>query len=201
MSDQESVASDTATSEHEESVSIKDLYDLLKKEAEIPTLQSLQPDIYQKVATTLGNLKGQNYEGVQAKVRDRMADIISLSAVMLLRLRYQKLKQKSEEPMDYSKLTDEEKYILDGEKESERRLDSVVDAAVRGRPKVLESISVRIRSKQIIVRFLKPVEQFAGVDLSKYGPFQVEDVAVLPFENARSLIQDGEAVEVHGVQI
>jgi len=54
-----------------------------------------------------------------------------------------------------------------------------------------------MRSKQIVVRFLKPREAFIGVDTSKYGPFQQEDVASLPFENARSIIEGGGAVEVH----
>jgi DNA replication factor GINS len=54
-----------------------------------------------------------------------------------------------------------------------------------------------MRSKQIVVRFLKATEAFVGVDMSKYGPFQPEDVASLPFENARSIIEGGAAVEVH----
>jgi DNA replication factor GINS len=41
------------------------------------------------------------------------------------------------------------------------------------------------------------MEQFIGVDMNKYGPFQQEDVASLPFENARSLIENKTVVEVH----
>jgi DNA replication factor GINS len=44
------------------------------------------------------------------------------------------------------------------------------------------------------------MEQFIGVDMNKYGPFQVEDVASLPFENARSMIETGVAVQVHAQQ-
>ncbi|MGI0015882.1 MAG: hypothetical protein ACREBU_20885, partial [Nitrososphaera sp.] len=47
------------------------------------------------------------------------------------------------------------------------------------------------------VRFLKSMESFVGVDMNKYGPFQQEDVATLPFENARSIIESGAALEVH----
>jgi DNA replication factor GINS len=47
------------------------------------------------------------------------------------------------------------------------------------------------------VRFLKPIEQFIGIDMNKYGPFHKEDVARLPLENARSLIDNGEAIEVN----
>jgi DNA replication factor GINS len=98
--------------------------------------------------------------------------------------------------IDYSKLTEEEKYILDAEKESDRRRNDILVAIIKGRPKVLESISKRVHSKQIVVRFLKPMEQFMGVDMKRYGPFRQEDVAVLPFENARSLIENNHATEV-----
>lgn len=189
---------------------IKDVYNLLLKEVQIPTLQSISPDTYQRIAITLGNLKAQGYEGIEAKIRDRMAELICMSAKLLLEIRHQKLIEyqhgesyslSSTIPMiDYSKLTDEEKYILDGEKESEKRKNAVLTATIKGRPKVLESISATITSKQIIVRFVKPMEQFIGINTAKYGPFQEEDVAVLPFENARSLIENGEAVEIHAAQ-
>jgi DNA replication factor GINS len=175
---------------------LKDVFKLLKKEIETPSLQAIEPDTFQKLASALGNLKGQGYEGVEAKLRDRMTELLSTSARLLIETRHAKI-HFSKEPPDYSKLTDEEKYILDGKRESEGRISEVVAATIKGRPKVLESISARMRSKQIVVRFLKPTEVFVGVDMSKYGPFQQEDVASLPFENARLIIEGGAAIEVH----
>lgn len=177
-------------------LALKDVFRLLKKEIETPALQAIQPDTFQKIAASLGNLKGQGYEGIEAKVRDRMAELLAGGARLLIEARQTKIRT-GEEPLDYSKLTDEEKYVLDGKRESEGRMSQVVAATVKGRPKVLESISARMRSKQIVVRFLKPTEVFVGVDMSKYGPFQQEDVASLPFENARAIIEGGAAVEVH----
>jgi len=179
-----------------ENLALKDVFKLLKKEIETPSLQAIEPDTFQKLAAALGNLKGQGYEGVEAKVRDRMAELLASSARLLIDARQTKIRS-GNEPLDYSKLTDEEKYVLDGKRESEGRISEVVAATVKGRPKVLESISARMRSKQIVVRFLKPREAFIGVDTSRYGPFQQEDVASLPFENARSIIEGGGAVEVH----
>lgn len=175
---------------------LKDVFKLLKKEIETPSLQAIEPDTFQKIATALGNLKGQGYEGIEAKVRDHMADLLSSSARLLIEARQAKI-HSGNEPIDYSKLTDEEKYVLDGMRESQGRIDDIVAATVKGRPKVLESISARMRSKQIVVRFLKSTEVFVGVDMGKYGPFQQEDVASLPFENARLIIEGGAAVEVH----
>jgi DNA replication factor GINS len=177
-------------------LALKDVFRLLKKEIEAPALQAIQLDTFQKIAASLGNLKGQGYEGIEAKVRDRMAELLAGGARLLIEARQAKIRA-GEEPLDYSKLTDEEKYVLDGKRESEGRMSQVVAATIMGRPKVLESISARMRSKQIVVRFMKPTEAFVGVDMSKYGPFQQEDVASLPFENARAIIEGGAAVEVH----
>ena len=190
-----------------ESLTLKDAYILLLKEVEIATLQSISLDTYQNIAIVLESLRGQRYEGVEEKIRDRMVDMICNSAEILLETRYRKLLEQQQAGesalhstinagVDYSKLTEEEKYILDGQKESDKRRMAVLAATLRGRPKVLESISARIRFKQVVVRFIKPMEQFIGTNMTKYGPFLQEDVAVIPFENARSLIENGEAVEI-----
>jgi DNA replication factor GINS len=188
---------------------IKAVYDMLLKETQVPTLQSIPLDTYQDIASTLSNLKGQVYEGLEIVIRDRMTELISQTTRLLLERRLRKVveqekwnsSQQSPSPSDfqitdYSKLTDEEKYILDAEQDSVKRKDFVLMATLSGRSKILESISYKVRSKQILVRFLKPMEQFIGIDMNKYGPFHKEDVAKLPFENARSIIGSGEAIEI-----
>lgn len=178
------------------SLALKDVYKMLEKEIETPTLQSIKPDTFQKIAEALGSLKGQVYEGVEANVRDRMVEMLEISSILMIETRQIKISSR-EETLDYSKLTDEEKYILDGKRESNKRVDEVVAALVKGRPKVLETISTKMRSKQIVVRFLKPIEAFVGIDMNKYGPYTQEDVASLPFENARSIIDSGGAIEAY----
>jgi DNA replication factor GINS len=188
---------------------IKAVYDMLLKETQVPTLQSIPLDTYQDIASTLSRLKGQVYEGLETVIRDRMTDLISQTTRLLLERRLRKVmeqekwnaSQQSPSPpdfqiTDYSKLADEEKYILDAEHDSYKRKDFVLMATLSGRSRILESISYKVRSKQILVRFLKPMEQFIGIDMNKYGPFHKEDVAKLPFENARSIIGSGEAIEI-----
>ena len=191
-----SSSSEIGAAGHTNYIALKDVYKLLKKEVETPSLQAMELDTFQKIATALGNLKGQVYEDIEAKIRDHMVDLLANSARLLINARQHKINV-GNEPLDYSKLTDEEKYILDGKRESDNRICEVIVATIKGRPKVLESISARVRARQVIVRFLRPMEQFIGVDMNKYGPFQPEDVATLPFENARSMIESGIAVEVH----
>jgi DNA replication factor GINS len=182
--------------ENSGSLTLKDVYKILEKEIETPTLQSIEPDTFQKIAEALGSLKSQAYEGIESKVRDKMVEMLATSACLMIETRQSKMSS-GDEPLDYSKLTDEEKYILDGKRESNKRIAEVIAALAKGRPKVLESISARMRSKQIVVRFLKPIEAFVGIDMNKYGPYEQEDVATLPFENARSIIDGGGAIEVY----
>jgi len=178
------------------SLTLKDIYKILEKEIETPTLQSIAPDTFQRIAETLGILKGEVYAGVEAKARDKMVEMIEISSILTIETRQTKVST-SEESIDYSKLTDEEKYIIDGKRESNKRIDEVIAALLRGRPKVLESLSTKMHSKQIVVRFLRPIEAFVGIDMNKYGPYAQEDVASLPFENARSIIEGGGAIEVN----
>jgi DNA replication factor GINS len=196
-----------------------ELVNLLLKEVQIPTLQSLPFDTYQKIAANLQDLKAYSYESLERKIRDTMVELISSANTFLLEIRQQKIidqqnigspsgsslssslpaasRSTSGDAIDYSKLTEEEKYILDAAIEFDKRKSEISSAVTRGRPKLLESISKQIRYKSIVVRFLKPIEQFMGVDMRKYGPFQKEDVAILPFENARALMESKHAMEVH----
>ncbi|MFY9797630.1 MAG: hypothetical protein WAK17_04660 [Candidatus Nitrosopolaris sp.] len=199
-----------------DSIKIAEIVSLLIKEVQIPTLQPVPFDTYQKIAATLENLQLYEYEGIEAKIRDTMVEMISTAIKFLLEVRYHKMLDKqsvvtsssyssissstttntTRTPIDYSKLTEEEKYIMNAENESERRRNDMLIAIIRGRPKLLESISKRVRSKHILVRFVKPMEKFIGVDMEGYGPFRQEDIAVIPFENARSLIENNHAIEV-----
>ena len=180
---------------------------------------------YPKIATALENLQVYGCDGIEARIRDTLVELISTAIRFLLEIRHLKVLDQqsmivffgivffifsastptttttttSAAAIDYSKLTEEEKYILDAEKESERRRNDILLAITKGRPKVLESISKRVRSKYIVIRFLEPMEQFMGVDMKRYGPFRREDVAVLPFENARSLIENNHAMEVQSI--
>lgn len=181
-------------------ISIAELQKILIKEIHSPVLTSFDPDLYKRIAKTISNLKGVGYEGTQAKARDRIVELASLAAISLLENRLRKFATGADS-IDYSKLTDEEKYILDSEGESRKRINDIISACNNGRPKVLDSIGEKVRSKRILVRFLRNTEQFIGIDLAKYGPFKEQDVATIPYENARSFVAGKVAVEVDATLI
>ncbi|MGI0036438.1 MAG: hypothetical protein ACRD98_11285, partial [Nitrososphaera sp.] len=87
------------------SSTLKEVYRLLKTELESGSLQAIEPDTYQRLAAAVGSLRGQGYEGIEAKIRDRMVDLLAGSARLLLEIRQRKIRANIE-PLDYSKLTD-----------------------------------------------------------------------------------------------
>jgi DNA replication factor GINS len=178
---------------------------LLLKEVQIPTLQYLSPDTFQMIARFIRNLSLQKYEDIELKIRDELIRLTSLATRLLIEVRCLKLISEIDEGLDlpailaseqYSKLTEEEKYVLEANLDAFKKKESLVLASTEGREKMLKIFSKLVHSRKVIVRLLKPIEQFIGVDMNKYGPFLKEDVAVLPFENARSLIEDGTAEEI-----
>lgn len=54
--------------------------------------------------------------------------------------------------------------------------------------------------KRILVRILKDVPPFVGIDLRTYGPFRAEDVALIPIQNAEVLIKQGLATGLKEVK-
>lgn len=51
-------------------------------------------------------------------------------------------------------------------------------------------------SEKVMVRFKTNIPSIVGVDMRTYGPFEPEDVATLPRENAEALIRKGAAVKI-----
>lgn len=192
----------------EKKINLDFIMELLRKETQIQKIQGMSPDIYKKIAQLIKELSIQKYENLELDVHHELIRLLVLSTKSLIELRTRKLLENSNANLpyptlstdDYSKLTDEEKYIFEEERKVSQRKDLIIQSLIDGNVNNLDSISRIIRSKMIIIRFLESTDQFMGVDMAKYGPFIKEDVAILPFENARSLIERKVAVEINDLR-
>ena len=192
----------------EKKIDLDFIMELLKKETQIPKIQAISPDVYKKIAQLIKELSTQKYENLELDVHQELIKLIVLSTKSLVELRTKKLLENSNANLtypslstdDYSKLTDEEKYIFEEERKVSQRKDLITQSLTDGNVNNLDSISRIIRSKMIIIRFLEDTDQFMGVDMARYGPFIKEDVAILPFENARSLIERKVAIEINDLR-
>ncbi|MDW0258811.1 MAG: hypothetical protein QN829_08810 [Nitrososphaeraceae archaeon] len=191
----------------ENMIGLEFILELLKKETQIPKIQAISPDIYRKIAQIIRDLSIQKYEDLEMDVHHELIKLLTLSTKSLFELRIRKLLENSNgqhlsypsllSSDDYSKLTDEEKFIFEEERKVSQRKELIIESLIDGNVNNLDTISRIIRSKMIIIRFLESTDQFMGVDMAKYGPFIKEDIAILPFENARSLIERKIAIEIN----
>lgn len=187
-------------------IGLEFILELLKKETQIPKIQAISPDIYRKIAQIIRGLSIQKYEDLELDIHHELIKLLTLSTKSLFELRIRKLLDSSNgqhlsypsllSSDDYSKLTDEEKFIFEEERKVSQRKELIIQSLIDGNVNNLDTISRIIRSKMIIIRFLESTDQFMGVDMAKYGPFIKEDIAILPFENARSLIERKIAIEI-----
>ena len=187
-------------------IGLEFIVELLKKETQIPKIQAISPDIYRKIAQIIRDLSIQKYEDLELDIHHELIKLLTLSTKSLFELRIRKLLDSSDgqhlsypsllSSDDYSKLTDEEKFIFEEERKVSQRKELIIQSLIDGNVNNLDTISRIIRSKMIIIRFLESTDQFMGVDMAKYGPFIKEDIAILPFENARSLIERKIAIEI-----
>ena len=176
-------------------ISVNSLHALVLRETESDTIQEIESNFYRNLSDFLGNLKKQEFDGIESKIKQSLIDMVSELTTIFLYTRLEKTMKSNE--MDFTNLLDEEKFILDGEEQKRERIEMILSATINGKSKFLESISQNHKTKTIVLRFLKEVDEIVGVDLEKYGPFKPEDIATLPYENAQALITKKAATKIH----
>jgi DNA replication factor GINS len=161
-------------------------------------IQKIPKDTFKQAAADIKSLRN----GVDQRERNLIVALtIARRSLMyklskrLLELRLQKLLESDSLDIDTSSLTPVEKYIVEPLLLYFRRKKRIESAIENGQTGVLEVASDQSTGKYTVVRFLQPMSAIVGVDLGRYGPFEKEDVAVLPVENAKSLIKQRYVVE------
>ncbi|HVH96469.1 MAG TPA: hypothetical protein VM682_05975 [Bacillus sp. (in: firmicutes)] len=199
-----------------ELISINEVFSILKKEIQLTGgPQAIPTNFYQNIANVISKLKNNAIEKeedndneknikimgekISGQIKNNLLDLYLKSVTLLFVYRCRKIfniDKKTNETFEYSNLTDEEKYVFYGNRDVENRINIVIDTLFEGKPKTLEKIVSSINEYCTIVRFLDIMEQFVGINMNKYGPFKKEDIAILPFENARSIIENNKAIEI-----
>lgn len=175
-------------------IDVNTLYSILLRETENDSIQELDPELYISISNFVGNLKSEGYDGVEGKVKDHLVTMFSELTSLLLKIRVEKAIKLTDS--SNSNLLDEEKYILDSEEEKQERMDIILSSTLNGKSKFLNSVATKHKTKSTVVRFLKEADQMIGADLAKYGPYKVEDVATIPYENAQALISKNIAKKI-----
>ena len=175
-------------------ININLLHAAVLREAENDSIQELDPDFYLTVSEFLADLKKQEFDGVEDKIKESMISMATELTSLLIDIRIKKTSKL--EKYETKHLLDEEKFILDAREEQHERTEMILSATIHGRSKFLKSVSQKHKTKPVVVRFLQDVDEIVGPDLEKYGPFKTEDIATVPYENAQALITKNMATKV-----
>lgn len=178
-------------------IDINMLHHIVLRETENDSLLEIESNFYTNLSAFIGNLKKQEYDGVEKKIKEAMIEMATELTYLLIHLRLNKIYTSQEEDNQIDNILDEEKFILDSQKQQKDRIEMILSATTNGKSKFLESLIQNHKTKKIVIRFLKEVDEIVGVDLEKYGPFEVEDIATVPYENAQALIAKNAATVVH----
>ena len=175
-------------------IDLNKLHHVVLRETESDSIQEINPDFYRNLSDFIGDLKKQEFDGVESKIKETIIDTATELTSLLINIRLDKISKLDN--IDFKNLLDEEKFILDAEEEQRERTEMILSATINGKSKFLESISQNHKTKTVVIRFLKEVDEIIGADLEKYGPFKTEDIATIPYENAQALIAKNIATKV-----
>jgi len=178
----------------EQNMDLKTLHVIVMQEFQTDEPQKLGADFFRNLSNFIGNLKNEEYDGLEHKTKNQMISTATNLTKLLINKRLEKialLPAKS-----YGVLTDEEKFVFDSNGEMNERKDMIISGIVNGKSKFLETTSAKHKTKPITVRFIKEFNEIIGTDSEKYGPFKPEDIATIPNENAQALISNGIALKV-----
>ncbi len=120
----------------QDEISINHLYAIVSLESENNTIQEVDSNIYRSISKLIGNLKSKEYDGIEAKIKNALIDMIYELASSLLKLRLEKaLLENSERAM----LLDEEKLILNSQQEMLEKKEEFLSGILNGKSELLGS--------------------------------------------------------------
>ena len=120
----------------QDEISINHLYAIVSLESENNTIQEVDSNIYRSISKLIGNLKSKEYDGIEAKIKNALIDMIYELASSLLKLRLEKaLLENSERAM----LLDEEKLILNSQQEMQEKKEEFLSGILNGKSELLGS--------------------------------------------------------------
>jgi len=178
-----------------------ELYLIWREELEKSRLLRLPSDFYPHIADYIRKLQEESRmldkRTPKASLLKKETQNVRNMITELTQARYRKivLAVARNEDLQSDALAPEEGKILKG---AGSFSDAYRDFAARILRGNINATCVEHVGSRVVLRFREDVPAIIGKDMKPYGPFNVEDVAALPKENADILIKRGlaEAVEM-----
>ena len=84
---------------------INSLYLIVLRETENESIREIDPNLYTLVSDFIGKLKREEYDNIEAKIKDELVNITTNLITLLLNIRLSKVKNL--ERLDFANLLDE----------------------------------------------------------------------------------------------
>lgn len=174
------------------------LYEAWKKEKDSAALEPLPKDFYAELAEYARRIREESRmidaKSTRAHLLMREADNMRKMVTELVTQRHDKIVTalSSGETLQLENLVREEENLTKNVTPSFESFQKLLKEIASGR---LPQVS-REKPKKRVLRFLKETPAIIGADMKTYGPFQPQDVASLPAENAKILTKQGIAIEI-----
>ena len=175
------------------------LYEAWKKEKENEEIQSFPKNFYAKIADYMKKIREErrmlDKKTTKAKLLKSEFENARSMAKELFQLRRDKVRKKAldRETVPKEVLTEEEEKLYGEILPLAETYQTFLRDLLQGRLSLIEKEE---KPKKILLRFVQKIPAIVGSDMKTYGPFEPEDIATLPLENARILIKQGVAAEV-----
>jgi DNA replication factor GINS len=178
----------------------EETFDAWRREVHNPELQPLRTGFFKDLAGHLKrlreSLRNLDPKSLKAIIITEELQRLEQLAPQLIDLRIEKL-WKQAGTIQSSSLDSSEQWMNDETSKTIHQHEKFKEDIVQGR----EPSSTPTKPKEnLLLRFIREVPSIIGVDLKTHGPFLKEDVALLPYDNAESLIRQGAAVEIRSTQ-
>jgi DNA replication factor GINS len=186
-----------------------ELYAAWKAEMENPALQPLTADFYTRVSRYLQQMKtdtqSPDRSAVKTSLMAQERRNVTRMVKELLRTRYRKILRtvRGGQKLLPDILTTEETEFLTGLLPFAEAYSTFAKGLIQGQHQKrliaqpeAKPPRAEPQHKRVAVRFVKAIPAIIGSDMKTYGPFQPEDVASVPEQNARILVKQGLAQNV-----
>ena len=174
-----------------------ELFAAWRREITDSSLGSLPPDFYSRVAVYLKRVKEENRMLDKKSVKANLLEHEELHVKSMLQelvwARYRKLLKiiTKSQKVPAESLAFEEVQIFESFIPFTDGYQNFAKSLLQGQ---VSKIDTELVHKRVTLRFSKNIPSVIGADMKTYGPFNVEDVASLPIENAKIFVKQGLAV-------
>ena len=178
------------------------LYETWRQEViEKDKLQQLEPNFFHDIREYLKELikEIRMLDNKTLKYR-----ILSIELEKVQKLTFSILEKRIEKILDtvIDKRNVSQSYLSNEEIEIYETVTKIIDQYENIKTVILEGKSIDSgfssieKRERILIRFKTKIPLIVGVDMENYGPFEPEDIATLPKENAEAFIRQKAAIEI-----